>query len=75
MTLEFNKLKKYFQTDQSVVSLLGWCEHFAQITRWEGEGQKCSHVDVEKYKQIFCFPCQSDFDSDFIWSAILSWIW
>ncbi len=46
MTLKFNKLLKTFQTDQSAVSLLGWCEHFARITRWEGEDHKCSHVDV-----------------------------
>ncbi len=49
MTLKFNKLKKTFQTDQSAASLLGWCEHFARITSWEGEGHKCSHIDVEKY--------------------------
>ncbi len=30
-------------------------EHFAQITRWEGEGHKCSHVDVENTNRFFVF--------------------
>ncbi len=29
---------------------------FETFTVCEGEGHKCSHVDGEKYKQIFCFP-------------------
>ncbi len=40
-------------TDQSAASLLGLCEHFALLTRFEGEGHKCSQVDEEKYKLIF----------------------
>ncbi len=54
--LKFNILLKSATTDQSTASLLGLCEHFAQFTRFEGEGHKCSQVDAEKYKQICCFP-------------------
>ncbi len=52
----FNKLLKSATTAQSAASLLGLCEHFAQFTRFEGEGRKCSQVDAEKYKLVFCFP-------------------
>ncbi len=50
--LKFNKHLKLATTDQSAASLLGLCKHFAQFTRFEGEGHKCSQVDAEKYKHF-----------------------
>ncbi len=55
-TLKFNQLLRSATTDQSVAFLLWLCEHFAQFTRCDGEGHKCSQVDAEKYKLIFLFP-------------------
>ncbi len=56
MALKINKLLKLATTYQSAESLLGFYEHFVQFTRFEGEGHKCSQVDAEKYKLIFCYP-------------------
>ncbi len=53
--LKFSKLLKSAPTDQSATSLLGLCGHFAQFTRFEGEGHKCSQFDVEKIQTVFLF--------------------
>ncbi len=51
--------KKTFQTDQSATYLLGICSHFAQFTRCECEGHKCSQADARKYKLFFVFQDSS----------------
>ncbi len=56
---KFNKLLKSATTDQLAASLLRLCEHFAQFTRFKGEGHKCSQFDVEKYKLFFIFQDSS----------------
>ncbi len=53
MTLKFNKLLKNVRTNTVKMSPIS---QFEKFTRGVGEGDKCSHVDEEKYKQIFCFP-------------------
>ncbi len=53
MWISFSKKFNQLKTDQSAASLLRLCNTLCTL---QGEGHKCSQVDVGKYKLIFCFP-------------------
>ncbi len=58
MTFKFDKLIRSVTTDQMLASLLGLYYILRTLKAQKCEGHKCSQVDVEKYKLIFCFSRQ-----------------